>query len=209
MPATSITRSMNLLGSHDTPRIRTVVGSREAQLVATTALFAAPGVPTVFSGDELGATGRTGEHSRTTMPWTASPGAAPTDELGPAGAWGPVDRVVLERYRHLGRLRPQLSALRRGSMHWVYADDDLLVWLRTHPDGDVLVALARAGGATVDLPLGCLPAEAPGDVYAMDGAPVAVTGDGGGHLTVSATGPGSAIVTLKAALPHTEKVCAH
>ncbi|RAX19894.1 MULTISPECIES: alpha-amylase family glycosyl hydrolase [unclassified Actinomyces] len=209
MPATSITHSMNLLGSHDTPRIRTVVGSREAQLVAATALFTAPGVPTVFSGDELGATGRTGEHSRTTMPWTAPPGAAPTDELGPDGAWGPVDRVALGRYRHLGRLRHELPALRRGGMRWVYADEDLLVWLRTHPDGDVLVALARAAGATVDLPLACLPAGAVDDVHAMDGVDVTVIGGADGHLTVNATGPGSAIVTLRAVLPRTDKICTH
>lgn len=209
MPATSITHSMNLLGSHDTPRIRTVVGSREAQLVAATALFTAPGVPTVFSGDELGATGRTGEHSRTTMPWTAPPGAAPTDELGPDGAWGPVDRVALGRYRQLSRLRHELPALRRGGMRWVYADDDLLVWLRTHPDGDVLVALARAAGAEMDLPLACLPAGAVDDVHAMDGVDVTVIGGADGHLTVNATGPGSAVVTLKAALPRTDKICTH
>ena len=51
----------------------TALGSRPAHLVAATALFTAPGVPTVFAGDELGATGRNGEHSRTTIPfppWT-------------------------------------------------------------------------------------------------------------------------------------------
>ncbi|WP_147680356.1 glycoside hydrolase family 13 protein [Actinomyces ruminicola] len=201
MPTTSITHSMNLLGSHDTPRIRTVVGSRAAQLVAATALFTAPGVPTVFSGDELGATGRTGEHSRTTMPWTAPPGAAPSDELEAAGAWGRVDHVVLDRYRQLSRLRHELPALRRGGMRWVHADDDLLAWLRTHPDGDVLVVLARAGGAPVDLPLAALPAGAVGDVEAMDGVAVKVIGGADGYLTLNPTGPGSAVITLRRALP--------
>jgi len=201
MPTTSITHSMNLLGSHDTPRIRTVVGSRAAQLVAATALFTAPGVPTVFSGDELGATGRTGEHSRTTMPWTAPPGAAPSDELEAAGAWGRVDHVVLDRYRQLSRLRHELPALRRGGMRWVHADDDLLAWLRTHPDGDVLVVLARAGGAPVDLPLAALPAGAVGDVEAMDGVAVKVIGGADGYLTLNPTGPGSAVITLRPALP--------
>ncbi|SDN55689.1 alpha-glucosidase [Actinomyces ruminicola] len=206
MPATSITHSMNLLGSHDTPRIRTVVGSRAAQLVAATALFTAPGVPTVFCGDELGATGRTGEHSRTTMPWTSAPGAAPTDELGPTGAWGKVDRVVLDRYRQLGRLRHELPALRRGGMRWVHAEGDLLAWLRTHPDGDVLVVLARAAGAPIDLDLAALPAGAVADVEVMDGVAVTVIGGAEGRLTIDATGPGSAVITLRPALPRSESV---
>ncbi|MDU0349042.1 glycoside hydrolase family 13 protein [Actinomyces sp. MRS3W] len=207
MPATSIAHSMNLLGSHDTPRIRTVVGSREAQLVAATALFTAPGVPTVFSGDELGATGRTGEHARTTMPWTTPPGTTPTDDIGPVGAWGAVDRVVLERYRHLSRLRHELPALRRGGMRWVYADDGLIVWMRTHPDGDVLVVLARAACAPLSLPLATLPAGTAGEVEAMDGVEITILGDAGGELTIHATAPGSAIVLLHPALPRSE--CAY
>ncbi|WP_103062750.1 alpha-amylase family glycosyl hydrolase [Actinomyces qiguomingii] len=204
MPGTCLTHSMNLLGSHDTPRIRTVVGSREAQLVAATALFTAPGVPTVFSGDELGATGRTGEHSRTTMPWSRPPGSAPTDELNDRGAWGPVDRVMLDRYRLLGRLRRELPALRRGGMRWVHAEDDLMVWLRTHPEGDVLVALARAGGTSLDLPLASLPAGAVAAVEAMDGIDITVVGAMDGRLTINATGPGSAIVMLRPGYAPTE-----
>ncbi|MDO4900077.1 alpha-amylase family glycosyl hydrolase [Actinomyces sp.] len=204
MPGTCLTHSMNLLGSHDTPRIRTVVGSRAAQFVAATALFTAPGVPTVFSGDELGATGRTGEHSRTTIPWTSPPGAAPSNEPGPVGAWGPVDRVTLDRYRLLGRLRGELPALRRGGMRWVHAEGDLVVWLRTHPEGDVLVALARTGGTIVDLPLAALPAEAVDAVKTMDGIDITVVGEQGGHLTITANGPGSAIVTLRPAPPRTD-----
>src|SRR5699024_6381788 len=45
----------NMLGSHDTARIRTVVGSDERLIVAAAALLTLPGTPVIFAGDELGA----------------------------------------------------------------------------------------------------------------------------------------------------------
>lgn len=203
MPASSMARSMNLLCSHDTPRIRTVVGTREAQLVAATALFGAPGVPTVFAGDELGATGITGEHARTTIPWSAPEGADPatsrSDEVGPRGGWGAVDRFVLERYRHLSGRRRALAALRHGGMRWVHADGDLVMWLRTHPSGDVLVVLARAA-AEAKVPLDLLPASAVEAIEAFDGVDclVGFTPDGKACLSITADGPGSALVVMQA-----------
>ncbi len=59
----------NMLGSHDTPRLRSIVGSREMVEVAATLLLTYPGTPVVFAGDEVGLTGLNGEHARATMPW--------------------------------------------------------------------------------------------------------------------------------------------
>lgn len=200
MPATSVARSMNLLSSHDTPRVRTVVGSRESQLVAATALFTAPGVPTVFAGDELGATGRTGEHSRTTIPWASAPdGTQHPTELAEHGSWGPVDRTVLERYRQLSALRRELPALRRGGLRWVHAGDDVVAWVRTHPDGDVLVVLARGAAEPLRLPLTTLHACSVGAATCFDGVTI-VDGEAG-TLGLSVLGPGSAIITLTSAVP--------
>lgn len=197
VPATAIARSMNLLGSHDTPRARTVLGSRDRQLVAVTALFTAPGVPTVFAGDELGATGRTGEHSRTTMPWLTGPdGAQAPAEVGARGAWGEVDHSLLPRYQQLAALRRDLVALRRGGTRWVLADGDLVAWVRTHPAGDVLVVLARAAAPTVRLPLEALHTRAVVRCESLDAVSVK-TQDQGACLVVSANGPGSAIAVLE------------
>jgi len=51
--------SWNILGSHDSARIRTVVGSPEAHRVAVGLQFTLPGVPMVFAGDEIGLEGLT------------------------------------------------------------------------------------------------------------------------------------------------------
>lgn len=198
MPTVSVERSMNMLCSHDTPRVRTVVGSRQAHLVAATALFTMAGVPTIFSGDELGARGRTGEHSRTTMPWARDAhGALRADEVEAAGSWGPVDREVLERYRHLSRLRRELVALRRGGTRFLHSGPDMLVWLRTHPQGDVLVVLARSACDELVVPLEQLPARGLDRAWAFDAVEVQQTGGGpGARLRIRAPGPGSAIAAL-------------
>ncbi|MFC0674146.1 glycoside hydrolase family 13 protein [Brachybacterium hainanense] len=140
--------SQNQLASHDTPRTRSVVGTRERQIVAVAALAALPGVPTLFAGDELGARGTTGEHSRTPMPWEAI--AAEDPER--------IDTEVLRATRALLGLRRQEVALRQGGLALLHAADDVLVLARTHPDGDVVVVLARAAlDGPLELDLDVLP----------------------------------------------------
>ena len=101
--------SWNILGSHDSARIRTVVGGDAAvHRVAAGLQFTLPGVPMLFAGDELGLEGVTGEDARRPMPWDTS------DE------W---DRRTLTTYADLSRLRrdrgraatrrPALGARRR------------------------------------------------------------------------------------------------
>ena len=153
LPWPSRLHSQNQLSSHDTPRTRTVVGTRERQLTALAALAALPGVPTVFAGDELGAEGLTGEHSRIPMPWTAI-----EDHDGSV-----IDLEVLEETEALLGLRRAEIALRRGGLRWLHIGHDALVLLRTHPDGDVLVHLARSAHEEITLDLSTLP-----DVGAVD-----------------------------------------
>ncbi|MGY5763692.1 glycoside hydrolase family 13 protein [Brachybacterium sp. DNPG3] len=147
MPWPSRAHSQNQLSSHDTARIRTVVGDRDRQLAALAALATLPGVPTLFAGDELGAEGETGEHSRTPMPWGAI-----ADEDGSR-----IDVEVLRETRAMLGLRGSEVALRRGGMRWLRITPDALVYVRTHPEGDVLVHLARAAHGVLDLDLSALP----------------------------------------------------
>jgi alpha-glucosidase len=142
----AVTQSWNILGSHDTPRIRTVTGDAALQHAAVALQFTLPGVPMVFAGDEFGLEGVDGEDSRRTMPW---------------GADVPGD--LSEVYRQYADLRRTHTALRRGSLRWAVIEDDLVAYLREHPDGDVLVAVARGRTGEVALPDG-LPA-----VPAFDG----------------------------------------
>ncbi|HEY9562299.1 MAG TPA: glycoside hydrolase family 13 protein, partial [Nocardioides sp.] len=53
--------SWNILGSHDSARIRTIAGSAERHRVAAALQFTLPGVPMIFAGDEIGLEGVLGE----------------------------------------------------------------------------------------------------------------------------------------------------
>ncbi|MFD6178713.1 MULTISPECIES: glycoside hydrolase family 13 protein [unclassified Isoptericola] len=171
----------NMLGSHDTPRLRSVVGSRELVEVAATLLFTYLGAPVVFAGDEVGATGTHGEHARTTMAWDQSAAGGPR--------W---DVATLEVYRRLSALRSSSGALRDGGLRWAAVHDDAVAYLRETPDERVLVVLARAPWPGVRLP---------GHLLASGASPEVLYGDlalraTAGGLEVAGDGPGVAVVRL-------------
>jgi len=132
MPWRSLCASWNVLDSHDTARIRTVVGSRERHIAALALQMTLPGVPMVFSGDELGMDGRWGEDSRRTYPWR--------DEA----TW---DRDLLAAYAQLAHLRRSANALAFGGLRWVHVGPDAVAYLRESADDALLVVVARAPGA--------------------------------------------------------------
>lgn len=131
-------RQWNLLGSHDTPRIRTLLGGDRALLEVAVGLLATlPGTPMVFAGDEVGAQGSNGEHARTTMPWD-----------DPA-RW---DGATFALFRRLLAVRRESRALRRGGLRWVDLGPDAVAFLRETPDERVLVLAARAPWSGARLP---------------------------------------------------------
>lgn len=131
----AVSTSWNILGSHDSPRIRTTTGSPELHHLAAVLQFTLPGVPMIFAGDELGLQGVDGEDSRRTMPWD-DPAAfsTPTRDL----------------YAALAALRTEQPALRRGGLRWAHVSADSVAFLREHPVGSVLVCLSRDGHQAVD-----------------------------------------------------------
>ena len=132
--------SWNILGSHDSARIRTLVGGDAAvHRVAAGLQFTLPGVPMVFAGDEIGLEGVIGEDSRRPMPWHRPE------------TW---DRTTLASYGDLAALRREHVALRRGGLRWAHVDDDVVAWLREHPEGTALVVARRAAGDGFTLPVG-------------------------------------------------------
>ncbi len=143
----SVTRHQwNLLGSHDTARIRTVTGSRERVEVAAGFLLTYPGTPVIWAGDEGGLTGTNGEHGRVPMPWARIDG-----EPGASGAaW---DAATFDVYRSLIALRRSCRALREGGLRWAFVDRDAVGYLRETHDERVLVVLARDAWDGVRLPL--------------------------------------------------------
>jgi alpha-glucosidase len=137
LPWTVTAAQWNMLGSHDTPRIRTLVEDPAVLEVAVGVLMTYPGTPMVFAGDEVGATGTTGEHARVTMPWDRRQD------------W---DEATFGLYRRLIALRRGSGALRRGGLRWWLAEDDVLAYVRETPDERVLVVAARAPWSGAALP---------------------------------------------------------
>ena len=74
-----VTESMvNLLGSHDTPRWRTVCGERAARArLGTAFLLTWPGAPLIYYGDEIGMSGGPDPGNRAAFDWRAVFGEQP------------------------------------------------------------------------------------------------------------------------------------
>lgn len=127
-----------LLGSHDVPRFRTLCGGDTRKVALGAAfLFAYPGAPAIYYGDEVGLEGGEDPDCRRTFPW---------DER----AWNPDLRAT---FRTLARLRREEPALRRGDVRWLYAAGRALVLVRRLPEAEVAFALnAGKGEAVVNLP---------------------------------------------------------
>ncbi len=131
--------SWNLLGSHDTARIRTVVGDTDLVGVGAGLLATMPGTPMIFSGDEWGMIGDNGEDSRRPMPWDR-----PETR----------DNQTYDRYRSLLGLRAGHPALRHGGLRFAYAGKDAIAFWRETADERLLVVARRGGSAPVTVDLG-------------------------------------------------------
>lgn len=127
---------MNLLGTHDTERILTVLGGKSGEgrtnaelaisrmtenerahgvrllKIAYTALATLPGIPAVFYGDEVGLEGYGDPFNRMPYPW------------------GKEDAELLSHYRKIGKLRKVSTAYRDGEFKLLHLDTDLLLFTR-------------------------------------------------------------------------------
>ena len=134
-PAQVIQCNMNLLGTHDTPRILTALvddfdGSRKEQaqrhlskqklivaqerlLMASFLQYMLPGCPSLYYGDEAGMEGYKDPFNRRTYPW------------------GREDRDLLSHYRRLGQLRRDQEILRLGDIRFFQAEDQKLGFKRS------------------------------------------------------------------------------
>jgi alpha-glucosidase len=119
--------TMNALDTHDTPRFLThaIAGSVPVAFGLSVTL---PGIPVIFAGDEFGLVGDDGEHSRSPLPWDSIADSRPTIDL----------------YSELIHLRTSHVALNEGGIRWIHVGDDVLVFVREHPQESLLVVAARA-----------------------------------------------------------------
>lgn len=136
---------LNLLGSHDTERILTMLGGdvTKARLAAMLQ-FSLPGAPSVYYGDEIGLQGGKDPACRSGFPWDNQ-------------FW---NQDLRGWYRGLTAARAASPALRRGETRGLLADDTrgLLGLLRLHPEQNLL-ALFNLNAAAHSLRL---PVEAAG-----------------------------------------------
>jgi cyclomaltodextrinase len=130
----------NLIGSHDTPRARTVMGGDASALrLATLLQLTLPGAPSIYYGDELAMEGRADPDCRRAYPPSldgAGPEAAPTREL--------VRSLLTARREHV--------ALRRGEVR-VVAASERGVALGREADGRRALVAVNAGVEPVSLQL--------------------------------------------------------
>lgn len=135
--------SFNLVGSHDTTRVRSLVGDDPRHvIVAAVLLLTLPGIPMITYGDEVGMPGTFGEDGRKPMPWDES-------------RW---DTDIFAAYQALVALRHACEPLRRGGLRWVAASSASLAFVRESPTGGVLVHVGRDGSHETRIKVTDLPA---------------------------------------------------
>lgn len=149
--------AMNFLGTHDTPRILTLLGAAQTPgtkreraayrlspdeqtqgtrklRLAAMLLYTFPGSPTVFYGDEAGMEGFEDPLNRRTFPW------------------GREDERLTAFFRTLGLLRSQRESLRRGDLRYLYAAGGGLVIQRCC-GGERTVTALNAGTSPLPVTL--------------------------------------------------------
>ena len=150
-PPEVVLSNMNLLGTHDTPRILTAMvddfeGSREelskrrlsrhafevAQERLMTASFlqyTLPGSPSLYYGDEACMEGGRDPFNRRPYPW------------------GHEDPEFLSHFRRLGQLRRQHPELRLGDIHFFLAEDRHVGFTRSYGGSTLRVYCNRSSDA--------------------------------------------------------------
>lgn len=128
----------NLLGSHDTARVLSVVQENKALAkVAAVLLFTYPGVPSVYYGDEIGLTGTGDPSVRGCMPWDQA-------------EW---NQDLYTFYQTLIRLRRTAPALRRGGFQLLHAEEETIAFLREAEEEKLIVVVRRAEDSVKTLPV--------------------------------------------------------
>jgi len=136
-PATTAAQ-LNLLGSHDTPRVLSLFGGDiEAMQLAVLLQGTLPGAPCVYYGDEVGMTGGKDPENRKGFPWDPA-------------RWEP---DLLDSTRATFNLRRTEPALRSDGVTFLASAGDALAFERR--DGERRLAIAlNAGRAEASLGLG-------------------------------------------------------
>ncbi|MEH7117623.1 alpha-amylase family glycosyl hydrolase [Neobacillus vireti] len=180
---------MNLMGSHDTARAIFLLGNgtdtyyRAEQdpnynynegvkrlKLASILQMGYPGAPTIYYGDEAGQTGSKDPDDRRTYPW------------------GKEDKSLIAHYQKIGQIRKENAELfAYGDLHHIYANGDVLAYVRTKGTKSALVIINRGQNSqTAEIDTKELLANGLRFVDQLDKKYEATTKDGKLSLTVPA-----------------------
>ena len=120
---------LNLLDSHDMPRFLSCAsGDKAALKMAWLLMFALPGAPCIYYGDEVGVDGRHDPECRKAFPWDES-------------KW---DKELLEFAKACTTLRTEHAALRRGEYKRLYAEGEVAAFMRSYKNEHLTVVFNTA-----------------------------------------------------------------
>lgn len=148
-PEAAAAMLFNLISSHDTARLLTKLGGgrlggtpgAEAlarQRLASAMLYALPGVPVTFQGDECAFLGS---------------GDGPREENRYPLQWQECDPAMVDHYRHLAGLRADLPAIASPVLRTHEATGSILSFYRGEPGAGEMLAVFNNGAEPATLPL--------------------------------------------------------
>ncbi len=127
-PREAVLSMMNLIDSHDTVRFLTMAED-DIRRLKLAALFQITyvGVPQIYYGDEVALQGGKDPDNRRPFPWK----------------WedNPERREVHDFYQKLIYLRHTLGALRTGSYHTLYAENQQIIYSRKLEDQEIIIVI--------------------------------------------------------------------
>lgn len=128
---------LNLLDSHDTPRLLTELGGDVALLkLAATLLFTRPGVPCIYYGDEIGLQGGPDPDCRRCFDWDRTQWQAD----------------LFEHYKTLAGLRRQRREWAQGATLALGHGEDWIAYARYVQGAATVVVVNRGPAVEVQLP---------------------------------------------------------
>jgi alpha-amylase len=201
------------LTNHDHVRVMTQLGGDVARArVAASAMLMLPGLPFVYYGEEIGMLGdKPDETLRNPMQWSSEPNGGftngtPWESLQPdwmtknIAAQEQDSGSLLNHYRRLIRLRNSHTALNRGALSIVSANDaggSTAGWLRTSTDENVLIVVNFGGSAVAGLKAAVSPTATGTGAYRLQSLYANPT-DGCAGTLISADGKSVTIGTIAA-----------
>lgn len=139
-----VTAQLNMLGSHDTPRLLTLANNdKTAVRLLFLCQMSVPGAPNIYYGDEIGMSGRTDPDCRRAFPWHDH------------SLW---DKELLADVRRFIQLRHEVPALRRGDFQLLHAEENLIAYQRRYQGNTAVIAFnAGDSPAIMRCPAGFAP----------------------------------------------------